>query len=158
MPQHGLRAFSSPLQMHDPAYGSARQARLEELQQEDTPATGLFCTNRSISAQALHIFNSEVYVHINPTRRTINCLREEYCGPFPCQVSPRQSHILGSVSNVQINLGGWLAAIETDVAIFQIDMKRGYKLLKESLRQICDAMTKNRNLQRLIPDSNQVRK
>ncbi|KAL8840176.1 MAG: hypothetical protein Q9176_004024 [Flavoplaca citrina] len=151
MPQHGLRAFSSPLPMHDPAYESARQARLEELQQEDTAPTGVFRTNRSISAQALHIFNSEVYLHINPTMRTINCLREEhYCGSFLCQVSPRQSHILGSVSNVQINLGSWLGATEIDFGIVQMDAKRSYRLLKETLRQICDAMTGNPNLQRLI--------
>ena len=149
MPQQGLRAFSSPLRMHDPAYESARQARLEELQHEDITPTGVFRTNRWISAQALHIFHREVSVHINLTTRTINCFGEEYCGRFPCQVSPRQSHILGSVSNVQINLGGWLSATETDFGIFQTDTERSYKLLKESLRQICDAMTNNQNLQRL---------
>ncbi|KAL9029694.1 MAG: hypothetical protein Q9180_006999 [Flavoplaca navasiana] len=150
MPHHGLRAFSSPLSMHDPVYKSARKARLEELQQEDTAPTGVFRTNRSISAQALHIFDSEVYVHINVTMRTISCLREEYRGRFPCQVSPRQSHILGSVSNVQINLAGWFGPTEIDYGIFQIDVKRSYRLLKESVRQICDAITKNQNLQRLI--------
>ncbi|KAL8878503.1 MAG: hypothetical protein Q9198_003698 [Flavoplaca austrocitrina] len=150
MPQYGLRAFSSPFPMHDPAYKSARKARLEELQQEDTAPTGVFRTNRSISAQALHIFNSEIYVHINLTIRTINCLREEYRGHFSCQISPRQSHILGSMSNVQINLGGWLGATEIAFGIVKMDVKRSYRLLKESLRRICDAMTKNRNLQRLI--------
>lgn len=108
MPQHGLRAFSSPLGLHDPAYELVRQARLEELRQEDTVPVGLFYTNKLVSTQALHIFNQEVYVHINLTRRTISCFRAEHHGRFPCrQVSLRQSQTLGSVRNVQINLGGW---------------------------------------------------
>ncbi len=123
MPQHGVRAFSSPLRMHDPAYESARQARLNELQQEDTVPMGVFCTNKLISAQALHVFNHEVYFHFNLTRRTINSFREEYSGRFPCQVSHRQLQILDSVRNVQINLGGWHGATETEFGFLQIDAK-----------------------------------
>ena len=148
---HGLRAFASPLSNDDPAYEPARRARLKHLREEDVVPTGVFRTTKWISAMALHIFDKEFCVHFNILATTINCRWEEYRGPFSSQISARQSQLLSRTNNYQLNLGGWLALFEYEMdPRVQAGTTVSSRLLKESLRQICDALAKNRDLRRLV--------
>ncbi|KAI4240073.1 MAG: hypothetical protein L6R42_011589, partial [Xanthoria sp. 1 TBL-2021] len=143
MPQHGLPPAASPCVIsHRPTNIREYGISLTQLKEEDIVPTSLFRVSKWISAQALHIFNRTVYMHINISVAMIITGSEATIGLFLSQMSARQVQHMKCMRSYQINLrlpGG-------------LTHKRAEyrQWLKERLRLTCDALMRNKDLQQLV--------
>ncbi|KAL8778727.1 MAG: hypothetical protein Q9213_007280 [Squamulea squamosa] len=147
MPKHDLRSRALPLGSTNAVLRSAQQAYVKQpREEEDAIPTRLFQTSKWISVQARNIFTCEVYLHIDVYPLKTCCYGKESSGPFFSQLSAEQAVLMKRMRKYKINIRGWdgLFIDNNESALFS------YHLVRENLREVCDGLMKNENLQQLI--------
>ncbi|KAL8732967.1 MAG: hypothetical protein Q9166_002365 [cf. Caloplaca sp. 2 TL-2023] len=153
MPHHGLRAQGLSPRTDDTVYNAKREAWLINLREEDAVPISTFRANKSMSAQALDVFNREVYMHIDVFPGWTSC-REIIDSSVLFPGGPRAEQMQYSIrmQYYQINMkldDIWYWSPERDLSKDYKSSWR-YSMLKESLRLVCDSLAANEHLQRLI--------
>ncbi|KAL8774125.1 MAG: hypothetical protein Q9209_001233 [Squamulea sp. 1 TL-2023] len=142
IPKHGLRSLALPLGFTNAVLKSTEHAYVKQMREEDAVPTGLFQTSKWISAQTRNIFTCEVYLHIDVYPLKTWCYGKESSGPFFSQLSAEQTVLMKRMRKYKINIRGW-DGLSMDNKVLS------YRLLKENLRDVCDGLMENENLQQL---------